>query len=270
MIRALFIAAILMLSAPAAFANARITILMDVLRVSDVIDILRAEGFAYAEELDTDLLDGQGGAFWREQIDQIYAAYPISERLRTALEEGLTPEEVEAAITFFGSPEGGRIIDLENAARRAMADPAVEDAARATFEEKVVANDPMVKLVTDFIVANDLVERNVTGAMSSNVQFYLGLADGRYTSDTEAQIIEDVWAEQEGIRNDTEDWLNSFLFMAYNSLPHDVMRNYVSFSLSAPGQALNAVLFEGFEEVYRDVSYALGRAVALNADGDEI
>ena len=270
MIRVLAMAAVLILSSQSVMANARVTVLMDVLRISDVIEIMRSEGFAYAEELNADMLNGQGGAFWRAQIDQIYAAHPIAERVRTALETDLTPEQVEAAIAFFGSSEGTRIIELENAARRAMSDPTVEESARMLFDEQMAASDPMAKMVMEFIAANDLLERNVTGAMSSNVQFYMGLSDGRFIEDSETQIIEDVWAQQEVIHKDTEDWLNGFLFMAYSSLPEDVMKDYVAFSRSLDGQALNAALFDGFEEVYREVSYSLGRAIALNADGDEI
>ncbi len=270
MIRPLLAATFILLSSQSVLANARVTVLMDILRISEVIDIMRTEGFAYAEELDADMLDGQGGAFWRAQVDQIYAVDPISERVRAALESGLTPEEIEAAIAFFGPAEGARIIELENAARRAMADPTVEDAARTLFDERFRSKDPMAQMVTTFIEANDLLERNVSGVMTANVQFFLGLADGGYIEDTENQIIEDVWSQQQDIHVDTENWLNGFLIMAYDPLPADVMESYIAYSRSDAGQALNSVLFEGFEAVYRELSYALGRAVALNADGDEI
>ncbi|MEM9578366.1 MAG: DUF2059 domain-containing protein [Pseudomonadota bacterium] len=270
MIRALLVAIFVLLSGQAALANARITVLMDVLRISDVVEIMREEGFAYAEELDTDMLDGRGGAFWRAQVGQIYRADPILERVRTALEQGLTPDEIDAVIAFFGAPEGARIIALENAARRAMADPTVEEAVRALFDDRSGSKDPMTRIVTAFIEANDLVERNLSGAMTANAQFFLGLSDGGYIEDTESQILENVWSQQKDIRLDTENWLNGFLFMAYEPLPDDVMQSYLTFSTTQAGQALNAALFEGFEGVYREISYALGRAVALQAEGDEI
>ena len=124
--------------------------------------------------------------------------------------------------------------------------------------------------VASFIEVNDLIERNVSGAMSSNFQFYKGLADGRFTDETEADILAEVWAQQDDIRADTNEWLHGFLLLAYQPLPSETMESYLSYVQTPEGQALNAALFEGFETVYRNISYALGRAVALNADGDEI
>jgi hypothetical protein len=268
--RGLIFAVVLCCAAAPALANARITILMDILRMPEVVQILHEEGLAYGADLDEGMLEGRGGAFWRAQVAQIYARDPILEQVRAALETGLSPAEVEAAIAFFGTPEGAQIIDYENTARRAMADPEIEETAQRVFDELAAAGDPVTAQVTAFIAANDLLERNVTGAMNANVQFYLGLSDGRYTDDSETQILQDVWAEQEAIRDDTERWLHGFLLLAYQPLPAEVMDAYIAYSQTPEGQALNAALFEGFETVYRDVSYALGRAVALNAQGDEI
>lgn len=268
--RALCVAVALALSAGPVWANARMTLLMDALMVSDVVEILRAEGFAYAQDLNQDMLGGQGGAFWQGQIRQIYNGERITEQLRQALEQGLEPDEVEAALAFFATEEGTRIVTLENAARRAMSDPAVEAAARDVYTSLKGGDDPLYKLVTRYINDNDLVERNVTGGMSANVQFYMGLSDGGFTEQSEAEILEEVWSQQDGIREDTEYWLNGFLLMAYQPLPLDTMQAYVDYSSSDPGQALNAALFDGFEGIYRDISYALGRAIALNAEGDGI
>jgi hypothetical protein len=105
--------------------------------------------------------------------------------------------------------------------------------------------------------------------MSSNFQFYKGLADGRLSDQSEAEILDEVWSQQEDIRLDTESWLNAYLLMAYQPLPPEAMQAYVRYSETRDGQALNAALFDGFEAFYRDASYALGRAIALSAKGDE-
>ncbi|MGA9434719.1 MAG: hypothetical protein WBV62_10845, partial [Roseobacter sp.] len=183
---------------------------------------------------------------------------------------GLEPDDVEAALAFFGSEQGARIISLENAARQAMADPEVEEAARDIYAGLKDGDDPLYILVSRYIDDNDLLERNVTGAMSANFQFYMGLSDGKFTDQSEAEILEEVWSQQDDIRDDTEYWLNGFLLMAYQPLPLETMQNYVDYSASDEGQALNAALFDGFEGIYRDISYALGRAIALNAEGDGI
>lgn len=270
MIRSFWLALILCLAGQPGIANARITVLMDVLRIETVVQILQEEGFAYAKILEEDMLGGEGGAFWHAQVVQIYDATQISEQIRRALEAGLDPPQIEAAIDFFATEAGGRIIELENAGRRAMADPVVEQAARDYYESQAGQDDGLLDTVQEFIRINDLLERNVSGAMSSNFQFYKGLSDGKLVQQTEADILAEVWAQQEDIRTDTEEWLNGFMLMAYQPLPAGHLQDYVTFSASPEGQALNAALFEGFEAVYRDVSYALGRAIALNSEGDEI
>lgn len=268
--RALCLALFLTVMASPVWANSRVTILMDVLKVSQVVEILRAEGLAYAAVLDQDMLGGQGGPFWQEQVSGIYDVQRISERLRKALETEMDADDIEAAIDFFGSDLGRQIVDQENAARRAMMDPDLEQAALDFYAESVTAQDPMTGLIVTFIAANDLLDRNVSGAMSSNFQFYKGLSDGRYTSQSEADILNDVWEQEAEIREDTDGWLNGFLFMAYQSLSVEALQQYIDYSTSPEGQALNAALFDGFEAVYRDVSYGLGRAVALNAKVDDI
>ncbi|WP_227271554.1 DUF2059 domain-containing protein [Roseobacter weihaiensis] len=268
--RALCLAICLSVSALPAWANARVTLLMDALKVTEVVSILRAEGLSYAQTLDADMLNGQGGAFWTSQVDRIYDAERIEETVRAALEAGLEEEEIEAALAFFTSERGTRIVRLENAARTAMADPEVDEAAREIYESLRDSDGPLVQLVSHYIDVNDLLERNVSGAMSANYQFYKGLSDGRFMRRSDADILDEVWAQQDDIRTDTESWLHGFLLMAYQPLPLEDMQAYVDYSASPEGQALNAALFEGFETVYRDLSYALGRAVALNAAGDEI
>lgn len=268
--RAVLLAVCLTICASPLWANARMTVLMDVLRITEVVGILRDEGFTYAETLDNDMLDGQGGTFWQAQVDQIYNVEIITEQIRQALEQGLTEADVDAALAFFSTDAATRIIDLENAARRAMKDPDVEEAARDMFLSLQGSDDPLFQQVSRYIELNDLLERNVSGAMSSNYQFYKGLADGHYTDESEEDILAEVWAQQEDIRADTNEWLNGFLLLAYQPLPPQTMQSYVAYAETPEGQALNAALFEGFETVYRDISYALGRAVALNAEGDEI
>ena len=49
-----------------------------------------------------------------------------------------------------------------------------------------------------------------------------------------------------------------------------LLETYLAFSRTDAGKALNAALFDGYEAMYRDISYALGRAVALSAQGNDI
>lgn len=268
--RALAFALCLALSAPAAWANARITVLMDTLRIDEVVEVMRAEGFDYAQTLNEEMLNNAGGAFWNAQVQKIYDTDRMTELLRQAFEDGLSPEAVDAAITFFNSDAGAQIITLENAARQAMSDEVVEDAARDVYRSLKQTDDTRMRLVERFVAANDLVERNVSGAMNSHIQFYTGLADGRYLARSEDEILRQVWTRQDEIRSDTEEWVFGYLLMAYQPVPLEDLEAYIAYSQTQEGQQLNAALFEGFGLIYRNISYALGRSVALNADGEDI
>jgi len=268
--RAICLAFGLFFAATPVWANAKITVLMDALQISEAVEILREEGLVYAQALNTDFLDGEGGAFWQAQVAQIYNAEVISERLRLALEEGLSPDQLDTALSFFNTETGRQIVELENAARRAMADPIVEEAASDIYCSVSGTDDPRLALVTEFVAVNDLLERNVSGSMNSYVRFYTGLSDGRFRVMSEDMILAQVWAQQDEIRADTEGWMYSYLLLAYQPLPLSDLEAYLAYAKTESGEALNAALFDGFEAVYRDVSYALGRAIALSADGDEI
>ena len=243
---------------------------MEVLKVSEVVSILHGEGLAYGDALDADMLDGKGGAFWAVQVRRIYDAQRMEETLRRALEDELDDGDVEAALSFFGSDAGARIVEMENEARRAMSDPEVEEAARARYETLKGVDDPLMALVSRYIEVNDLLDHNVSGAMSANFQFLKGLSDGGYYKRSEAEILEEVWSERDDITSDTESWLNGYLLLAYTALEPGDLEAYVRYAETGQGRALNAALFLGFGVLYRDISYALGRAVALSAKADEI
>ncbi|MEM1076549.1 MAG: hypothetical protein AAF665_08710 [Pseudomonadota bacterium] len=253
-----------------AWANAKMTLLVQTLAISEVAQILRAEGLAYAETLHQDMLDGQGGDFWYVQVDRIYDTAAIEEAVRQSLETGMTEAEIEAALAFFGSARGDQIISFENAARRAMSDPDVETEARARFAALRDSPNHVFDRVQRFIEVNDLIERNVSGAMSSHHNFYTGLSDGRFIALDSQEILSLVWSEEGSIREDTQGWLSGFLLLAYEPLPQEDLDAYIDYSETASGRALNAALFDGFGQVYQDISYALGRAIALSADAEEI
>ncbi|WP_298835838.1 DUF2059 domain-containing protein [uncultured Roseobacter sp.] len=270
MLRGAILSLALLIGAAPAWADARLTVLMDLLKVSEVTAILRREGLEYAGELDADMLGGQGGAFLTEQVDRIYDSQRMDERLRTALATGLTDAEKDAAISWFSSDAGGRIVALENAARAAMSDPAVEQAAREAWEQSVDAGDPKVVQVGAYMEDLDLVERNVSGTMTSNYQFLLGLSDGGLLVQSQDQMLADVYAQRDEIEADTESWLGAFLLMAYQPVGTDDLKAYIAFSTTDAGKALNSALFAGFDTVFGEISYALGRAVALSAAGNDI
>ena len=102
------------------------------LNLEEVTDILHDEGMDYAGTIETDMLPGGGGQLWDQTIGSLYDRDNLRIGLERALERDMSGDGIAEAVAFFDTEDGQTILDLENAARRAMADPLVEDAARAT------------------------------------------------------------------------------------------------------------------------------------------
>lgn len=252
------------------WAGARHTVLMDVLRIAELSQILHDEGQEFGANLNADWMSGQGGAAWEQQVARIYDTYRISEGIRAGLEPNLSGDALEDVITFFASDLGQRVLTLENSARVAMADPEVEAAARARFEEARGTDGSRRAHITRMIDAGDLINRNVTSALNSNIQFMRALVDGGLYEMSESEILEDVLSERDAIEADTTGWINGFLMLAYSPLSDEELTHYADFSETPAGRALNAGFFAGFDPLYADISYALGRAMVLNMAAEEL
>ncbi len=244
--------------------------LAKVLDVADMIDIMRTEGRADAADLAEELIPGGVSTYWLEQVDTIYAAPKMTEMLVQGLEQSMTTAEIDAAVAFFDGELGRRILSLENSARAAMIDQSVEDFARDAYIEKLDQGDPKLDAVTDFVQANDLLERNVAGAMSATYQFYAGMSQGGALDMDEQAMLSDIWAQEKELRNDTEAWLFGYLLMAYQPLSIAEIETYTEYSKTEDGQALNAALFDGFDAMYRSISFALGLAIAEAMQGSDL
>lgn len=270
MTRSLLIAPLLWLLALPAWADARMTVLLDLLELREVAAILQEEGQAHADALNQEMLGGQGGPGWQMQIDAIYDADRMIEMVRRALEETLTEEALEAAIAFYSSELGGRVIEMENAARAAIAQPDVEEAARARFAELDGTDDPRLAQIARLITAGDMIDRNVSTALNSNFQFLRGLRDGGALSESEEDLLADVSADLDQVTEDTRAWLYAYMLLAYHPLQEADLARYIDFAQTEAGRAVNRGLFKGFGAAYEDISYALGRTVALNMTAEEL
>ena len=265
---------ILALAAGPAIADARMTVLVDVLKLPEAAHILRDEGLSHAGQLDADMLDGRGGAGWQNQVDAVYNTERMVETVRGALAEALqsstSTAELEETIEFFASDLGVKIISLENSARAAILDKDVEEAARAHYAELEGTDDARLALIKGFVESGDMINRNVTSAMNSNYQFLRGLADGNAIEMDDDEILADVAADIDEITDDTVSWLYGYLLLAYHPLNNEELQEYLAYSQTKAGQALNRGLFDGFGKAYEDISYALGWAVALNMTAQEL
>ena len=264
--------AVLLISASCLMAQgtARVTLLMDALKMAEMMQIVRTEGLDYARDLNADMLDGQGSGFWASQVDRTYDIHRMSETTRAGLANALQGSDMDATLAFFQTPAGERIVALENAARGAMGDDDIEEIARQYYRDLAQDGGNRLDLIRAFVTANDLLERNVSGALTSNYQFFRGLSDGNAFDMSEDEMIAEVWAQEEEIRADTEEWLMGYLLMAYQPLSDEELEAYIAFSRTDAGQALNRGLFDGFNAMYTDISYALGRAVALELAASEL
>jgi hypothetical protein len=253
-------AALVLAVAPAMAAT--VETLAKVLQIDDVVAVLRDEGIEHGRAIDRDMLDGQGGEWWADQVAAIHDPGRIRAGLVAALAAGMNPDEIDAAIAFFDTAGGQALLAYETAARRAMADPEVEAIARAAYDQQRRNRDARFDAVARFVAVNDLVERNVAGTLGATFHFLRGMSDGGGLDWSEAEILDDVWADEEETRRDTASWIHGFLLMAYRPLDLAELDAYVTFSGTDAGQALNAALFDGFESIYADISHALGAATA--------
>lgn len=240
-------------------ADQKVDRLAQAMHLSHVMEILVQEGQGHREELDETLLDNTGGAFFESQVSDIYDPVWMQKQLTDAFEAGLSDAQLDQAILFFESDLGQTIVALENSARQAMSDQAIEDMAREAYDS-VKRNTTRFELVDEYIQANDLIEKNVQGALSSDYSFFQGLDVDAQGDDQE--LLAELLSQKKSRAAETEAWLYSFLLMAYRPLDETQMRENIAFSRTETGGALNDALFDGFDRMFNDISFRMGRAVA--------
>lgn len=253
---------------------AEVAALADTLMIGQVIAVMREEGIDYGATLEGELFPGRGGDDWQAVVGLIYDTAKMRARFeaRFARELAGDADTIAATRDFFGSDRGRRILDLELQARRALMDDAAEEAAKVAVQDMIGANDPRMDVLRRFAETNDLIESNVAGALNSNLAFYKGLSEAGAFQDqmSEEDMLADVWSQEPDIRADTEEWLFSYLALAYRPLSEADMAAYQAFSETSAGQKLNAALFAAFDEVFTAISLDLGRAAARQMQGEDI
>lgn len=235
---------------------------------------LRAEGLDYGAELEGELFPGAGGARWQAIVDAIHdpARMEATAMARLRADLGAAPEEVARMTAFFRADPGARIVALELAAREGYLDPTVKEAAEVAHDEMVARSDPRLDLIARLVVANDLIEQNVAGALNANLAFYKGMVDGGAVGATlpDAEMMADLWSQEAQIRDDTMAWLLPYLALAYRPLSDADLETYIAFSETPEGQLLNSALFTAFNTVFNDLSRDLGLAAAQFLQGQDI
>ncbi len=252
-------------ASPAELSRLHAAIQTDVL-----MTILSEEGMEQAEELRADMFPGRGGVGWTAAVGRIYAPDRLSALFREAFDDALRDDDVEPLLDFYDSETGARVASLEVEARRAIMSDEVEAAARAAYEEIAGSGSEREALLEEFAELNDLIDRNVAGALNANLAFYRGLGTGEAFEMSEDEMLRDVWEQEASIRDDTTGWVFGYMTFAYEPLEDDDLRLYVEMTATKAGRDFNRALFAGFDAVFLDVSYALGAATAQFSLGDEL
>lgn len=237
-----------------------------------ILEVMSAEGVNAAPDIEADMFPGQGGSAWPAVVAGIYATDRMVATFEEAVPlERMTPEIVAELADFYASDLGQRVAAGELAARQAFLEPGVEDAAREMAQQQAADGAERIGLLTEFIAVNDLVERNVMGALNSNFAFYRGLGDGGAfeTEIPEQLMLAEVWGQEAEIRSETTEWLYGYQILAYEDLTDEELAQYIAMSESAAGQVLNAVLFQAFDVLFEAVSYDLGEAAATFIAGED-
>jgi hypothetical protein len=252
----------------------KVLALTDVLKMDEILSVMRDEGLEYGKTLEDDMFPGRGGDAWRAQVARIYDPALLRQEFDAALVAELSgaADQLDQIVDFFGSDRGQAILGLEIEARRALLDPSVEDAAKVAWANLQETDDPLAERIMRFAEVNDLIESNVMGALNSSFAFSKGLAQAEaFPQDmTEDQMLADIWGQEADVRAETTGWLFPFLSLAYGPMPEADMDAYIAFSETPAGQQANAALFAAFDKVFTRVSFDLGRAVALRLKGEDI
>ena len=257
-------------SATADETQAQFEALLNALQIEETVHVMHDEGVAYGKEVGADMLPDADAVSWQRVVNRIHDADKMRALVERGFADALAGEDLKPMLDFLQTPRGQNIVGLEIAARRAFLDGAVEEAARDRLEQRRDENAPVLEQISQLIRDSDLIERNVTGALNSNLMFYNGLVDGGALEMSQDDILSDVWSQEDTVREDARDWMNAFLLMAYEPLEPEDLQAYVEFYRTPAGRVLNRAMFDAFNRMYEELSYILGRAVARHMQSEKL
>ena len=259
---------------PLAASAAAAERLAALLRIDEVLEILREEGIAHGVGIGEALLVPGAGSGWAATVARVHDPDTLRRDMMAGFADGLPGDvaQLDQMEEALGSALGQRVVALELGARRAMLEPDIDEAARLSWAAQAAEGGPRVDALRRFVEVGDLLERNVAGGLNATMAFYLGLAETGAAPGgmNEADLLADVWGQEPAIRAEVEEWLNAYLALAFSPLPVEDLEAYVDFFATPEGQALNAALFAGFNRMFEAVSRSLGRAAGMMAQGEDL
>ncbi|SEB90742.1 DUF2059 domain-containing protein [Rhodobacter sp. 24-YEA-8] len=246
----------------AAAQDATLAALEESLGLGALFGVIAREGHLYGEGLDQGLLGGRGGLRWQASVARIYQPDVLRARFSQAMSEALAgrPEVLADAVAFFSSPTGKAIVAREIAARETLLEPDSKEAAEVAAGKLRDARAPRLRLIRNLIDASDLIEGNVASGLTGSAAFNEALAATLPPEQRlpEADRMAQVWAQEAEIRASTTSWLLTFMTEAYAPLSDAELEQFLAFSKSESGRALNQALFTAYGETFRVVMQELG------------
>ena len=224
--------------------------LYDALHLKKVMKILHDEGIKDAFESGRIYLgEDYDAASYEREVNKIYSLEMMDNFMRNGLIETLPKAEAEVALQFFSQGLGAQAALLETSARSAISYDEVEVAAMQMAKEEKSENPVRYSMLEKSIKDLELVELNITGAMSAQYAFLTNLSvldDMHLSSDG---IVAFLLESEEEMRKDIVDWLIAFTHMAYTPLSDEELETYLSFLNSDDGKVLNKTLFHIFNDL---------------------
>jgi signal transduction histidine kinase len=272
----LFLLAVVMAVVPARVAFSQT--LAELYLLDELFPIMAAEGISSAGDEAATPLDPSEVGQWRRDIARIYDATAMQAAFSDALDTALVGRDdiIRDAADFARSDLGERVLQLEVTARAALLDDAIDELAREALVVARAAPDgsPLnlrLGLIRDRIAVNDLIELNVSLGMNTSYAYYMGMLSESEMLGLGAQdVLSLVWSQEEDIRSDVRDWIESYFLMAYQPLSDDDLRAYVDWSGSAYGDAFNRAMFQAFDTVFVDISRQVGMTLGRALSGQSL
>jgi hypothetical protein len=244
----------------------------------ELFPIMAAEGIASAGDDGATPLDPSELGAWRRDLEQIYDATQMQASFTTALDAALQGRDdiITDASEFARTSLGERVLQLEVTARAALLDDTIDEMARQIMIDARDAPEgsAMAKrlaLVRERISVNNLVELNVSLGLNTSYAYYMGMLSQTDLPGLGAQdVLSLVWAQEDAIRTDVTDWIESYFLMAYQPMTDDELQTYIDWSATPLGDAFNRAMFQAFDAVFVDISKRVGTALGRALSGQSL
>ncbi|WP_157935854.1 hypothetical protein [Paracoccus zhejiangensis] len=258
--------------APGASVEAR---LWQALRLDEMLVVMQDEALNQGDEMAEMLFEHGSDAGWRKRVSAIHDPRRLSGLLHTAVTKALAEEPAgltQTALDFLETPLGRQVVELELQARRAIIDQDTEDGAIAAFQHALDVEAPRLTTINRLIEGADLLEPTIAAALNEALAFSKGFgAEGGFQMPmTDAEMLEETWAQEPDIRAMIEEWLPAYLMLAYSPLSDEDLARYVDFGTSEAGKGLWSAVNGAYEQVYTAISREMGAAAALHIAGRQL